>query len=288
VNTQFEQRLERELIEAARRQAGSGAARPSRPPRRRPPRVALTAAVACLALAALAVLVVALPGRYDAATPSPAQQPRQCDRLAASGELRLTDAPVDSRLLAAFGVLRRPQDARDRSICPSLAPNFVTLDPGAIRFADRNVLDRRVFLVPVANNRTLPPPGHAQQRPSGPQLCYVSVNRRGSAAGSCYPPEFFARGRFFAGGSGPHGSFAHFGVFPDGVAGIELHFEDGSRRTVPVRGNVVSFSTDGRRATPTNTVVRIRLLDVDGRVLETRATHNLRPAGPPASTTRRP
>lgn len=266
----FEARLERELIAAARRRTARGG-RPALRPR---PVVATAGALAALAL--LAVLVLAFPtGDRSAAPPAAQPLPRQCDRAAAAGELRLTSAPVDRRLLEAFAILRRPQTAADRSICPR-SLMWGTVNPAAIRYAGRDVRGDRIFLVPSAGHPDATKAWREGLRvaPSenpyrtGPMLCTAIVSRRGGSGG-CQPPWLFGRGRFTGSNHGP-GVSVFFGIFSDGVAEVELDFGDGSTRRVPVARNVSTFQLRGDR-TPANTIVAYRLLDEEGATIVTRS-----------------
>jgi hypothetical protein len=313
VSTRFEERLERELLDAAHRHArGADASAQGRTRRatvglrrrrmrrldaaagRRSthsPRPALAAAVACTALVLLAGLAVALAGGdhapLPAATPIARQLPRQCDRAARAGQVELSTAAVDRRLLDRFAVLRRPQNAADRAFCPAEMGSVV--NPGAIRLAGHDADGNPVFLVPTVGIRA---PALRQGNTRGathgplrwsahsgrPQLCHTIAYAR-SRAGGCMPPAGIGQGRYLGSSNGPRRA-VFIGIFADGVASTELTFQDGSTRDVAVHGNIASFELRGSRPTPSNSVARYRLLDDGGATILVRDgpdTRTIRP-----------
>lgn len=296
--TDFEDRLEQELTAAARReaaaaprdagrvahaaQAAAGAAparRHSAAARRRRPRPLPVAAVALAAILALAVAVVALPGgdaRHDRpAAPAPAAGPlpRECDRRAAAGEVRLTAEQPTPRLLEAFAVLRRPQTDADRAGC-HVGLTGLLVNPATIRLAGRDERGHRIFLVPVGGlpdwsrrtrgDRRSPADLPVRRQPT---ICSSTVSRLG-AGGSCQALSSIGRGRFFGGGYG-RGTANVLGLFTDGVAAVEIEFLDGSTRRVPVHSNVATVELRGRAGDPAVTARRYRLLDADGATIAT-------------------
>ncbi|MDO8209341.1 hypothetical protein [Conexibacter sp. CPCC 206217] len=301
MSTTFEDRLERELVDAARRRAragasAAGAGSPARArsrralgPRRlpRPPRFALTAAVACIALVALAVIALALPGGDRATTPggSHSALPRQCDAAAGRGRLRLVSAPVDSGLLATYAILRRPQTAADRTTCPATA-QIGRLNPAAIRRAGSDPDGHPLFLVPMASvpdmerafRRGDPRPPWEIPDMTGPRLCPTIVYPNSGAGGNCYPPSFFGRGRFLPASSRTRISIS-IGLFSDAVAAVDVRFFDGSLKRFEITDNVAVLKLEGRTATPANSVAGYRLLDEHGATIAERgADRGLRPS----------
>jgi hypothetical protein len=308
MSSEFEQRLERELVAAARREAAragmagcAGAGAPGRPvptsPRRRPrtaagprrrlrPRPLPVAAVALLAIVALVVAVVALPGSSDETprlSPAATPLPRQCDDRRDQG-VRLTRAPVDPRLRSVYGVLRRPQTAADRSFCPVLGR--VAVNPAAIRLAGTDADGRQVFLVPVT--------GRGEPIfDRGPQLCIFAVTpRRPSADGRRMLPAAWGGGCGYVGDvhgdlglSASNGRVAA-GVLPDGVATMRLRLRDGREWRVPVRENFWTYRGVSWHARQRHPVVEVSLLDRDGAVLRTWRGGPTRGFYPPAALVR--
>jgi hypothetical protein len=272
---EFEERLERELIAAARRAsadaagAAAGAAeagaarRARRRVRLRPFRLLRPLPVALVALAAIAALAVAVlvvpAGEAPRpAAPAPQPLPRQCDRLARQSRLSLTAAPVDARLLAAFAILRRPQMAADRALCPPLQD--VTLNPSAVRRMRVDPAGRTIYLVPLAARRS------GSGRPYAPGLCIAAVSggdRRRESGGGCLSLGSVLRGT----GGGIAGDGFMTGVQPDGVATIELRMRNGRRARIAVVGNVWGYRTASRAAARANPVLSIAKLDAAGRLL---------------------
>ena len=251
----FEDRLERELLDAARRRATAGAGA------RRRPRIALTAAVACAVLAviaAVAAFVVALP---SADHPQPAAEPPPlspaCARLQRDGRARFTDAPVDRRLLAAFAVLRRPQTAADRRECPAFIGSLV--NPRASRLARSNPDGQPIYLVPVAKRLQ----GGPGPRDAGPELCIFTVFAGGAGGGSCGALGPYLRG---VTGASSVGRIA-VGLQPDGVATLELVLRDGTRQRIALVNNVWSYRMVTRARAAANPVVRVITRAADGTIV---------------------
>lgn len=273
--THFEDRLEQELIAAAKRSTAGSSAVHRRPRSRLRPLP--VAAVALAAIVALAVAALTLPGggapRDRAATPAPGPIPRQCEGRAAAGDLRLTDAPPAPALLEAFAVLRRPQTAADRADC-RVGLTGLLVNPATIRLAGRDERGDRIFLVPVGGlpdwsrhtrgDRRSPARLPIRRQPT---LCYSTVSRLG-AGSSCQALSTLGRGRFLGGGYG-RGTANVLGLFTDGVAAVEIEFRDGGTRRVPVRSNVATVELRGRPGDPAVTARRYRLLDADGATIST-------------------
>ncbi|MBB4662609.1 hypothetical protein [Conexibacter arvalis] len=291
MSSDFEDRLERELVAAARREAEVATAAAARPRRvRRPGRLRPlpVAAVALLTIAALAVAVLALPGA-EAPVPAPATGPTECERRAAAGELVLTAEPPPPRLLAAFAVLRRPQTDADRADCGVGVPER-PLNPSAVRLAGRDATGGRVFVAPVGavpdlDARRGGDRGPQHELPASarqPLLCVVIVGPS-TGGGGCATSSHVGRGRF-VGSSFADGVARVVGLFTDGIAAVELELDDGSTRRLEVRDNVATVQLRERPGERAASVVRYRLLDADGETIVTRRdTSILRVIEPPAS-----
>lgn len=288
MSTSFEDRLERELVDAARRRQRRGASsRLRHAPHRRLPLRGLAVACACAALLVAAALVVALPGGEPAPPVAPQRLlPRQCDEAAARGQLRLVATPVDRRLLASYAVLRRPQTEADRSVCPGAAMTGL-LNPGTIRLAGDDHDGHPLFLVPMAGVPDVKravrrgdqrPPEEIPDR-TGPRLCPTIVRPDSGAGGLCYPPSYFGRGRFLP-ETRWSASLVTIGVFEDGVTAVDVRFRDGAERQVQIRDNVAVLQLAVSPTNWANTITGYDLLDAEGRVLATRGAGGSSPLPP--------
>ncbi|HEY4279801.1 MAG TPA: hypothetical protein VGM91_16360 [Conexibacter sp.] len=341
----FEDRLADELVAAAQRRSaaatsrrrsrrlarsGSRAAardgalaaprgtarRGSHAPGRRRPLLAVTATLALVAVVAAITLPLLLHGAETAARQPQrtAALPHQCDPGKRRGitRVRLVSTPVDPRLLDAYAVLRRPQTAADRVVCPGLGGGGA-LNPSAIRSVGMDGAGHRVFLVPMAGtpdyDRTF---SELQQRMrrqgrraarrellsfnptktrylTGPRLCATIVYPNTSAGGTCFEPSYFGRGRFTPLARRPTVNIS-VGVFSDGISAVDVTFVNGTTRRIDVHNNVAVLTLDGNA--PPDGVAHYSLIGDDGRIVATRYDGSLRitnlpnpPAAPPTAGT---
>lgn len=255
----FEDRLEQELVAAARRRIAARAPRA----RRRLPRPLLATAAALAVLALLTTLVLAMPGGGGDPRPTAAPEqgaPAACARAQWDPRAVYTTTPADRRLLDALATLRRPQARRDRAACPIL-PEQV-LNPAAIRSAGRSAAGHRLFLVPTDSA--------ADGRPGGLAICLVTVTEDGRPWGGagCTSAAGAAQGRF-TGTFLRSGVRTLLGIFPDHVARLVVRLGDGSRIEVPIRENVASLVVPERVKRGATWFAAATLLRADGRTAGT-------------------
>lgn len=300
---EFEERLERELIAAARRATAgaAGAGRDGSDRRRvrlRPHLLLRPLPVALVALAAIAALAVAAlvfpardvprpaappPGAVETTPPTPGPLPRQCDPAGYRGRMRtrLTSRGIDRRLYDAYGVLRRPQTAADRVACPAWSFGGL-LNPSAIRFVGMDGDGHRIFLTPMAGLPDTEPALRRGEmkapwevtRLTGPRLCITIVYPNSSAGGPCHEPSWFGRGRFNPLSVRPGGVTVLLGIFSDGVTTVHLTHESGKVTVLSVRDNVAVLLQRG--AQRRDGVLSYDLIGADGRLIVTRHDGALR------------
>lgn len=255
----FEDRLERELLAAARRQAEESGA----PLHRGRLRVAAGAAAAVATLAAVTLAVVLIsPG--DAPPPvitgeagAGAQRPTSCAGVAGTEQLGVTERTMPQSVYDAIAVLRRPQTAAEREICPAVAagPNAL-VNPAEVRDAGlfRQQKYGRLFVA-------------TRWFGDQPQICVQRVPH-GVGSGGCQDAEkTIARGYAYAFSSG--GTAVYHVVVPDGVAAVELRRSDGPATRLPVRANVARLLAFRTFSNPQALRLEYDLLDADGAVLST-------------------
>ncbi|HET6448003.1 MAG TPA: hypothetical protein VFG31_02750 [Conexibacter sp.] len=189
---------------------------------------------------------------------------------------------------ARIAALRRPQRASDlppRWFVDSQlrGPFHATIEVDAIRLLRRAPNGDGLYLVPTTELvpdmtpspgclRTLSP--HQREREAMLQrraralarrlhLTVYALGRRGGGTAAGFDLDAYRRGRALYGSIGRQLT----GMAPDGVARVELRLRDGSRRVVPVVGNVWTARLDGPWLRPSNRPRAIIWLDGQGNVL---------------------
>lgn len=248
----FEDRLERELIAAARRQAEEAG---DATPQRARLRIAVggVAAVATIALLT-GVLLLGSPGSEPprpAATVTMPIPPGVCPSDP------LTDRALPQVIRSRFALLRRPQTAADRAVCIR-APFGADMraNPAELRLAAHGPGSRDEVRVGSSWSGDVP------------YLC-IEHHRPGATFGStgCGPADDVALNGLSVFGANAMRTGRFLFLVPDGVATVELRYADGSARRLPVRGNVASLLARGVFQDPSSSSTDYALLDADGEVL---------------------
>jgi hypothetical protein len=254
----FEDRLERELVAAALRQAGDPGGEPPRGRGRAA--VGAVAAVTALAAIAAALVVGPLDGTRPATTGMTSTStdtlpiPRSaCDAVAAQGNVTLTTRALPRAVPDAFALLRRPQTARDRADCAVGAGQGITTNPAELRYAK----GPGRWTVRLGTRWKL----------SRPQVCLTVTPGTAPGGLACFDALAGVEQGFRYSSESPVDSERVYAfVVPDGVAEVEIRGSFAER--FPVRDNV------GWYAAPANPAVaggdpfdEYALFDDDGEEL---------------------
>jgi hypothetical protein len=228
--TDYLDTVRRDLVDASLRLGGQ--ANTSRPAPARTPRPHRRAAiaVAALLLVAAPALAVTRPWEPQAGDPRFPNPPHISQ-----------DAPPGEQLLA-LSVLRRAQTAQDRGPATAYALRFFSAHTRDIRAPYIRLLaltgrpGRAVVLVPAANYDPLPsnaPKALHDRIAINDPLCvfYPDGNGDGGAK-SC-----FSLGQIEEGQMPPSLGRHFYGLVPDGVTTVILHWRDGSKTAARVNSN---------------------------------------------------
>ena len=198
-------------------------------------------------------------GRRRARHPLPRRAPLPAGSAADRQSPRGLDAaPAEVRAqLAALRRPQRPDDLPPRALLDAtLALNpTATVQVDAIRLLRRTPTGEGLYLVPTTTHpgRIAPPPSCLRTLAPGQRQSEVELKLRVRAEAErrltlgVYEISSHSRGlttafdlHAFRHGWLMAGTLGHrmTGVVPDGVATVELHFHDGTRRTAVVRDNV--------------------------------------------------
>lgn len=211
---------ERELVEASRRLGQSAETTARRPWRRARRGTVVALAAVLLATPALAALQPwhAVLGDDQRGHPTQA----------------IDGPPADQRAL--LGILRRPQDDEDRGPAVQAAlrlvgPQVHGVRTDSIRFLAPGPDGVAITLVPVQRFGDDAAGAHTDTPDA---LCVVyPLARRAGASFPCMSTRDIALGRPRPVGEGGH----EFGLAPDGVARVVVHYTDGSAATAVVKDN---------------------------------------------------
>ncbi|MDW5596082.1 hypothetical protein VSS74_17175 [Conexibacter stalactiti] len=258
----FEDRLERELLAAARRQAEESGAVPQRGRLR----IAVGAAAAMTALAAVTLAVVIGPPHDSRRVAPTAAAPRTtpppvagagCTESAIRSDLELTTEALPRELADAYALLRRPQTAVDTSVCAVLPEHQATVrtNPAEQRYGGSGPGPYKLWV----GSRWLA---------DRPQLClYVELTRYSGGSITCGDALPGVKDGFSYFTADDRRSGRYVFVVPDGVANVELRFDDGHTTRLPVRGNVAWHLQHDVFESPRTSVGDYALLDGSGNVL---------------------
>ena len=149
----------------------------------------------------------------------------------APGELNptTTTSPPPAEQLALLAVLRRPQDAQDRSQTAQDLLHFVGYGTVGVRVP-------YVRLLTAANGHTallLSRESDNSPNPEHNALCLIVSFQQGSGSSSCGDTEGLR-----SNGINMEVSGQSIAVVPDGVAEVVMHYPDGQTLSAPVQDNL--------------------------------------------------
>jgi hypothetical protein len=213
----------------------------------------MRAAAACLVVAAT-IAVGSAPAGASSARPAPG-----CRSFPRPGMTSAGSAPTD--LSAEYGVLARARHATDRIALHRLGSLPLSgILPAGIRYLGRAAYGGRAYVIPARHllasplepvgcepksrrslERELLPSLRSEYAQQG--LCLVIVYATQSSP-TCQPAPGTVAAFLFGPGS------PGFGLAPDGVAGVVLHFRVGPARHARVHGNFWIVNDPTLLATP--------------------------------------
>jgi len=266
--TDFIDRLSNELVRVAQLDvtpAHSGGVRRHRMLTlvRRKPTVLVIGLLAVVAAPALAVT--------QPWNPAPRQIVAQKGATAAghvpTGRVSITTQAPSAEQVSRLGILRRPARAIDHSpevarALRQLYGGFTGVEINYVRVLHHASGEPLVLLVPAKSWSSPPGPTRQPSESVTNPLCVVVVPPSGiGSSGGCQPTSVLTSGHLL----GSYGSF-EYGVVPDGVASVVLHFPDGTSHKVPVQENSVALTgpAAAQRSGPPQLPRSVQWLDSSG------------------------